>query len=46
MIYPDSYVIEWIERILSYFKDANIELKRPQPSSSSSVENNNEEGKV
>lgn len=42
MIYPDSYVIEWIERILSYFKDANIELKRP----SSENNNNNEEGKI
>lgn len=33
IIYPDSYVVEWTERILGYFKDANIELQRPpQPS--------------
>jgi hypothetical protein len=29
IIYPDSYVVEWVERILGYFKDAHIELIQP-----------------
>lgn len=29
LIYPDSYVVEWMERILGYFKDEGIELQQP-----------------
>lgn len=50
IIYPDSYVVEWTERILGYFKDANIELQSPPPPppppSLSSIENNNNERKL
>lgn len=45
IIYPDSYVVEWTERILGYFKDANIELQSPPPppsiEASASIENSN-----
>lgn len=37
IIYPDSYVVEWVERILGYFKDAHIELIQPPLKKNSTV---------
>jgi hypothetical protein len=38
IIYPDSYVVEWIERILGYFKDADIELEQHETKAAVVVE--------